>query len=290
MLASRQGATGSLSNQDRGNSKAKASRLLTRSPPAMRARPRASRSEKPPSTLSAPALSKRSTSLTPLSASGRLIEIRVPPPASSAETCSRSPCSALSTSAPNSRNSSRSASSGSTAAATSPRDGRTAASTLRLPAISRNSLAPRSTSVPRSTRSRDEPGTSDTKQGVSERRTNGKGADDVRVHTIAVILLLPRDRASNEGTPRRPFDPGDLASRPAFPAEQRRQSCGLRRICRWLRRLARAQAPTPFDPVDHILQRGRWSERLRGLHVATNGGGQCRLGYGHIILRFGPGF
>ena len=150
MLASRQGATGSLSNQDRGNSKAKASRLLTRSPPAMRARPRASRSEKPPSTLSAPALSKRSTSLTPLSASGRLIEIRVPPPASSAETCSRSPCSALSTSAPNSRNSSRSASSGSTAAATPPRDGRTAASTPRLPAISRNSLAPRSTSVPRS--------------------------------------------------------------------------------------------------------------------------------------------
>ena len=45
-LAPRQGATGL--RQGRENSNAKASRLLTRSPPAIRARPRASRSEKPP--------------------------------------------------------------------------------------------------------------------------------------------------------------------------------------------------------------------------------------------------
>src|SRR5947208_1739874 len=101
--------------------------------------------------------------------------------------------------------------------------------------MSFSSFAARLRSAPRSTRSRADPfaewaSAADLKQRVAKRRPDGKSADDIRIDTIAVILLLAGDRASNQGSTRSAFDPGDLAPRPALPAKHGRAAHWRRRV------------------------------------------------------------
>jgi len=144
-------------SQRRGKINEIASRVVMTSAPAIRASPRVSLRENPPRGRSpwTPA-SKRSESDNPRSAAGRLAEIRAPSDPLSTQSWSRSARSARSASAPNSRNKRRSASSGCTAAMTSPFDVTMSTSSHRRSATVRSSAAARSTRAERSTRSRAE--------------------------------------------------------------------------------------------------------------------------------------